>query len=367
MILLTAKLNPEHFHTTLVTGVISEEEGDMSYLATEHWVNPFYVQELGREINFKSDLLVVFRLYRLFRQMQPTIVHTHTTKAGALGRIAAILARVPIIIHTYHGHYFNFFFSPTKTRFFLAIERFLARFTRKILVVSQRQLDEISGKFKVAPASKFQVMPLGFDITQFLTVETYSGKLKRELGVDRNMLLVGIVGRLAPVKNHRLFLRMAQRVAQKRTDVHFVIVGDGELAGELKKFADELSIKKRVSFLGWRKDLDVIYVDLDLCVLTSHDEGTPTSLLEAMASTTPVVATDVGGVSDIVEHLKTGLIVPPNDVEALTNAVMQLLADEKRRIAYGYAGWLAVKEKYSIERLVQDIERLYEELLERYG
>lgn len=364
--LLAAKMNPEYFHTMLVAGTLNDKEGDMNYLAEEHGVTPVYVQEMGREIDLKNDILAILRLYQLLRDVRPTIVHTHTTKAGILGRSAAILARIPIVVHTYHGHYFNFFFNSTVTRLFLTLERFFAVFTHRILVVSQQQFDEISSKFKVASADKLRVVPLGLDLTRFLNAEMHRSKLKRELNLYVNTLLVGIVGRLVPVKNHRLFLQMAQQVVQRRNDVHFAIVGDGELADELKELANELSINGKVSFLGWRKDLDVIYADLDLCVLTSYDEGTPVSLIEALASATPVVSTAVGGVPDVVEHLKTGLVVPSNDVQALTSAVMQLLADKERRIAYGCAGRAAMKEKYGIERLICDIEQLYEELLQRY-
>jgi len=243
------------------------------------------------------------------------------------------------------------------------IERLLSRFTDKIIVISPLQYRELCHQIKIAPPNKFSIIPLGFDLTQFLNAEVHCGKLRRELYVSADTLLVGIVGRLTAIKNHALFLRSAARVLEKVTDVRFLIVGDGELATELKELANNLQIQDNVIFLGWRDDVPVIYADLALVALTSLNEGTPVSLIEAMASAKAVVATEVGGVPDIVLNGQTGILVPSGDEEKLSAAMIDLLENAKKRRNFGKRGREFVKSKFTKERLFADMARLYEELL----
>ncbi len=361
--LLSAGLNHGRYHTTLVAGSIGEHEGDMSYLAASYGVQPVFLPELGREIGWKNDVRALKQLMRLMRREKPDIVHTHTAKAGTLGRLAAMAAGVPVKVHTFHGHVFHSYFSPRKTRIFLAIERFLARRTDRIIVLSEQQAHEIADVYQVAPREKLSIIPLGFDLDGFLSAEQHRGKLRAELGLPSDALIVSIVGRLVPVKNHRLFFEMARRVAAELPHAYFVIVGDGELRSALEEEA--ASLGDRAHFLGWRRDLPVIYADSDVVALTSVNEGTPVALIEAMASGTPVVATRVGGVPDIVYNGETGIVVEPHNADALTAAVRELLSNSAQREKLGAAGRDSVRERFDKQRLIEDVTQLYDELLAR--
>ena len=362
-ILLTEGLDKIRFESLLVAGVVSEGEGDMSYFASECGVKPIVIPGLGRKISWKDDLTALYKLFRLIKTEKPEILHTHTAKAGTLGRVAAILSGVPHIFHTFHGHVLHSYFGKFKTKIFILIERLLARFTDKIVVVSPLQYRELCHQIKVAPPEKFAIIPLGFDLTQFLNSEVHRGKLRRELHISDDTLLVGIVGRLTAIKNHALFLRSAARVLKKVENVRFLIVGDGELAVELKELVNKLQIQDKVIFLGWRDDMPVIYADLDLVALTSLNEGTPVSLIEAMASAKAVVATEVGGVPDIVFNGQTGILVPSGDEEKLSKAIVDLLGDAEKRRNLGERGREFVKGKFTKERLFADMARLYESLV----
>jgi glycosyltransferase involved in cell wall biosynthesis len=297
------------------------------------------------------------------RQMRPQIVHTHTAKAGTLGRLAARLAGVPVVIHTYHGHVFQGYFSPVRTRFFLTIERVLARWTDRLLTVSNAVRQDLLMR-RIGSPERLQVVPLGLDLDPFLRCEELRGQLRAELAVG-DALLVGIVARLVPIKRHADFLKAAAAVASELSSCRFLVVGDGELRSGLEARVQALGLDSRVHFLGWRGDLPRVYADLDLVVLTSANEGLPVSLIEAMASARPVVATRVGGVPDLVEHGAAGLLVPPGNPRALAEAMVTLLADPERRREMGQAGRKRVHPAFSAARLLADIDSVYTELLRK--
>jgi len=303
------------------------------------------------------------QLYRLMRQVRPHIVHTHTAKAGLLGRLAGRFAGVPVIVHTFHGHILDGYFSPLKTRVVLAAERVLARFTDRIVSVSDAVRRELLAK-RIGRPESHTVVPLGLDLEPFLGADGYRGILRGELGLGAGDLIVGIVARLVPIKRHDVFLEAARRVAEKVANCHFLVVGNGERRSELEDRVRQLGLGQRVRFLGWRADLPIIYGDLDVVVLSSRNEGLPVSLIEAMAAARPVVATRVGGVPDLVEDRVTGLLVPPGEPEALAEAIVALLGDSDRRRVMGEAGRKRVHPAFSAERLVQDMDRLYADLLE---
>ena len=364
-VLLTAGLNDGRFRSLLVTGTPDEQEGDMSYYARQLGVEPTFVPELGRELSWRDDLVAFQRLVGLIRSFRPHIVHTHTAKAGAVGRLAALVAGVPIRVHTFHGHVFRGYFSPLKTRVFLVIERALAAITRRIVAISELQRDDLCDVFHIVARERCSVIPLGFDLRPFAAAETKRGAIRGALGLGQDRRLVGIVGRLVPIKHHAMFLEMARRVADARADTDFVIVGDGELRPELERSVAAMGLGGRVHFLGWRRDLDAVYADLDVVALTSLNEGTPVALIEAMASGRPVVATAVGGVADVVADGETGLLVPSQDAPACAHAVLRLLDDAALRELLGREGRARVMAHYGSERLVGDVRRLYEELLSR--
>lgn len=366
-VLLTAGLGRDRFESLLVSGIVGEAEGDMSYFASKYGIEPIVISELCREISWKDDLITLYKLFRLIKSEKPDIVHTHTAKAGTIGRLAAILAGAPYVVHTFHGHVLHSYFGQLKTSILIWIERVLARFTDKIVVISPLQYHELCHQIKIAPSNRFSIIPLGFDLGQFLNAETHSGKLRKELSISEDILLVGIVGRLTPVKNHELFLRSAAQVLQSVANSRFVIVGDGELKHELEKLAENLGIQDKVIFLGWRDDMPVIYADLDVVVLTSLNEGTPVTLIEALASARPVVATAVGGAPDIVLDGQTGILAPSGDADGLAVAITDLLQYPDKRQEFGERGREFVREKYTKERLCTDMEKLYGELLSAHA
>lgn len=361
-VLLSAGLDKFGFKTCLVAGTVGVNEGDMEYFAREHCVKPVIVNDLTREINVLKDLKALWKVYRIIRREKPDIVHTHTAKAGTLGRLAAILAGVPVKVHTFHGHIFDGYFSGLATKVFIAIERFLGRFTDKVVVVSNSVENDVSMRYNIVSKDKVAVIQLGFELEKFFEADKNKGRLRQELGLGSDVLLIGIVGRLVPVKNHKMFLDVVKKVPAK-----FIIVGDGELRQELENYAAELGIRDKVVFLGWRRDLENIYVDLDVVCLTSLNEGTPVSLIEAMASARPVLATGVGGVRDIVKNNENGLLVQSNDVDGFSKALLSMLEDREKRLEMGRYGRKFVNENFRKERLIKDTENLYNSLLKEKG
>lgn len=366
-ILLSHSLNKKGCEDILVCGKISESEGDMMYLAREQNVDPILIPELGRDIHLKNDLKSFFKLLKLMRKERPDIVHTHAAKGGALGRLAAFSAGVPVRIHTFHGHIFDGYFSPAKAAIFLLIERFLAIFTDMIVTVSQSVKDEIVDKLKVTRGDKCVVIPLGFDLGPFLGCEKLRGGFRGGLDLDDETVLVGIVGRLVAIKNHRMFLDAAKNIMDRNSSikVKFIIIGDGELNGALRDYAKGLGLDDHVIFTGWRHDLPAVYSDLDIVALTSLNEGTPVSIIEAMASARPVISTNVGGVRDIIIENENGLLSGSNDVKDYSDKLFRLLENKEMRLKLGLRGREFARSRFNKDRLVNDIKNLYEECLRK--
>ncbi len=360
---LNAHLPADRYESLLVTGKENPGEGSMHGFAREHGVRPVVVPEVVGEASLKPrDVVALAKVYRLIRRFRPHIVHTHTAKAGFIGRIAARLAGVPVIVHTYHGHVLHGYYSPVKSWLLRRMERMLARLSDRLIAVSEQVKNDLV-RYGVAPAAKIAVVPLGFELTPFLTSERFKGAFKEELGLDSSTKLVGIVGRIFPVKNHRLFLDAAVRLAREDERVHFVVVGDGILRPEMERYVRELGFGSRVHFTGWRRDLSRIYASLDVLVVSSDNEGTPVSAIEAMASGVPVVATRVGGLPDLVINGMTGYLVPPRDPDALAAAVARILQDSQTAIRMGVVTREYVRERYTLERLIADVDQLYQDLL----
>jgi glycosyltransferase involved in cell wall biosynthesis len=360
---LHAGLDPTRFEQVLVVGTENPGEGSMLDYALSRGVRPFVIPEIVTEFNLKpKDLKALAKLCRLIRQERPHIVHTHTAKAGLLGRLAGRLAGVPVVVHTYHGHVLHGYFSPVKTWLMRSMERTLARMTDQIITVSERVKRELVS-YSVAPPTKIAVIPLGFDLKPFLCCQDQCGQFRHELGVSDGARLVSIVGRIFPIKNHRLFLDAAALVAALEPSARFVIVGDGVLRREMEDHARELRIADRVIFTGWRRDLPRIYADMDLLVVSSNNEGTAVSAIEAMAAGRPVIATRVGGLPDLIAEEETGLLVPPGDRDGLATAVLRLLKDPETACRMGQSARAMVQEHFSVQRLIVDMENLYHQLL----
>jgi glycosyltransferase involved in cell wall biosynthesis len=391
---LTQGLSAPQFDSLLIAGTVPPGEEDMGYFATELGVTPLFVSQMSREVSLK-DGITVWKLYRLFRREQPDIVHTHTAKAGTVGRLAGMLYRwlTPAtllgrprrcrFVHTYHGHIFHSYYGPAKTSLFLTIEKMLARLaTDRIVVISEQQRREINEEFAVGRAPQFAVIPLGLDLAVYANWQERRETFRKELKADANDILVGIVGRLTEIKNHELFLQAAALFKQEfprrsHARVRFVVIGDGHLRPQLEQQAEASGLAEDVTFVGSRRDPENFYPALDIVALTSRNEGTPLTLIEAMANARPVISTAVGGVVDVLGEplsasndgafvvCERGIRVRRDDAHGFAAGLAQLIGDESLRREIGERGLQFVLAHYSKERLLADIKSLYAELLTR--
>lgn len=361
---LSAGLDPGRYEQTLVVGSESPAEGSMMDYASSRRVDPHVIPEIVTAFSLgPRDLKAVAKLYTLIRRQRPHIVHTHTAKAGFVGRLAAYLAGVPLIVHTYHGHVLHGYYGTGKSWMLRKMEQTLARITDRLVTVSDQVKQELAA-YGVAKPEQISVIPLGFDLEPFLNSHHERGRFRQELALNNASRLVGIVGRIFPIKNHRLFLDAAARIAAQEPTARFVIVGDGVLRSALEQQAKELGIADRVVFTGWRRDLPRIYVDLDALVVSSDNEGTPVSAIEAMACGCPVVATRVGGLPDLIIDRATGRLVPPRDADALASAVVNLIHSPEAARELGRNAREAVRQRFAVTRLIDDMDQLYSQLLE---
>jgi len=365
-LILNERLDPSRYDSRLVAGRVGATEGDYLELhgaAPERFVS---VPALGREVEGWRDWSAFWSLIRLMRSFRPHVVLTHTSKAGALGRIAATLCRVPVVVHTYHGHVFDAYFSPLKSRLVVGAERLLARGASALVAVTARVRRDVLAR-GIGGDDQVVVVSLGLDLEPLVAAPARRGELRRELGLSPETPLVGIVARLVPVKSHEVFLAAAKAMAPVRPDIVFLIVGDGERRAELEAAARAAGLGDRLRFLGWRADLDRLYADLDVVVLTSKNEGSPVALIEAMAAARPVVSTRAGGVEDVVTDGETGVVVPIGDAPAVARAVLDLLEDPVRAARLGAAARTSVVGRFGSGRLVCDIDALYQRLLADRG
>ena len=359
--LVTAKMGAPDYRSMLVTGSIEEGEGDMSYYAHAWGVEPVVIPELGRSLHPVRDLVTVWRLYRLMRRFQPHVVHTNTAKAGMVGRLAARLAAVPVVIHTFHGHVFYGYFGRVRTRIFILLERIAARLSDAIVTLSEELRADLSKRYRIAPEDQITILGNGLDLQSFVQTPRKGGTFRQRFHLPPEAPLVGIVGRLTSVKNHALFLDAAARVRRQYPSARFVIVGDGELRAEIEATISALGLRDSVTITGWQRDMPAVYGDLDLLVLTSHNEGTPLTIIEALAVGVPVVATAVGGVPDLLEHGRLGRLAPRGDADALAEAIVTSL----RAPSVPSSVRALIAERYGIDRLVRDLDRLYRGILAR--
>ena len=378
---LTKSLQSEKHNSVLLTGTVPDGEEDMSYFAAENGVSPFYIPEMSRELSPK-DVISLWKVFRKLLAEKPDVIHTHTAKAGTIGRAAGFLYRLLTlrkvkIVHTYHGHVFHSYYGNAKTKLFLAIEKTLAWLTTdKIIVISRQQYEEIHKQFGVGKESQFKIVPLGIDFEPFRNGESKRERFRSEFSADDKTILVGLVGRLTEIKNHELFLKVAQIYKLRKTadspDLKFIIVGDGHLRQALEESAKNLQIEDVVVFSGNRNDTDAVYAGLDIVALTSLNEGTPLSLIEAMANTRPVISTEVGGVVDLLGEVKSennefsvcerGIKTASNNLEGFYEGLIFLAENDALRAQISSKGKEFVTENYSKERLVSDLSGLYDEL-----
>ena len=367
---LTSALDAHGYTTTLLHGRLGEGEGDMSYLMAPG-SRAIYIDRLRRPLSPLNDLRALLRVYREIKAARPLIVHTHMAKAGLVGRVAAALYNVTRgaaprarVIHTYHGHVLEGYFSALMTKVFITLEQLLAHLSDRIVAISPAIERELRDEFRIGRADQYRVVPLGFDLSDFAAVDDSAREqARRDLDIPAGAKVVSTVGRLTAIKQHRLFLDTVARTAKAQPRVLALIAGDGELRADLESYAAQLGIADRVRFLGWRRDLATINAATDVFLLTSRNEGTPVALIEAMASGVPGVSTDVGGVKDVITGEHVGAKVRDGDADALAAHIVRYLADDEMRRQTGQHARAAVLHRFSLDRLVGDINALYRDLL----
>ncbi|MBL7817957.1 MAG: glycosyltransferase [Saprospiraceae bacterium] len=374
---LTKYLEPE-FETMLLSGQKDETEASSEFIIRDLGLEPQYISSMYRSINPLKDVFAYFEIKRIIKEFKPDVVHTHAAKSGALGRLAASRAGVPVIVHTFHGHVFHSYFGRLKSWVFIQIERYLAKKTTKIVTISAAQRHEIAEIFKIAPLSKFTIVPLGFDLDRFQVNQASKREsFRKEFNVDVETVCIGIIGRLVPIKNHTLFLRALKFLNDNTIKKYCAfIVGDGESRNEIEHLATELGIKHiavpdvkqqdtQLIFTSWRRDIDFVNAGMDIIALTSLNEGTPVSLIEAQAANRAIVSTKVGGISDIAKEGETALLSDINDEEAFFKNLLRLVEDANLRQKLGENGSEFVMAAFSYQRLVKDIRLLYQQLLSK--
>lgn len=370
---LTRFMEPE-FETMLVSGMKDDEEESSEFILDRYGVKAHYVKEMRREIDFSSDRKAYLEIKEIIRKFKPDIVHTHAAKAGALGRLAAVACKVPVIVHTFHGHAFHSYFGPLKTRFFIEVERYLARKSTAIVTISRLQKEEICNRFKICPPEKAHIIPLGFDLSRFReNMDEKRKNFRQEFKIADDAIAIGIIGRFALIKNHSFFLEAFKALTQKTNKkVVAVLVGDGEEREHIRESCQKLSLpvakdaalpETQVVMTSWIKDVDRALAGLDIVCLTSHNEGTPVSLIEAQAASKPVVSTRVGGIENVVLQNETGLLSDAGDLQQFVDNLLKVTENEEFRNKIVSGSWSFVKDKFHYTRLVNDTKMLYNELL----
>ena len=367
---LSSYLSPE-FETYLLGGEKDETEDSSLFITQSLGLSPVIIPEMKRKISLMDDYRAYKKICAIIREFKPDIVHTHASKAGTIGRLAAHRCGVPVIIHTFHGHVFHSYFGKLSTLFYKTIERYLAGISTKIVAISKKQKQELSQVHKIAPEEKFTVIPLGFDLARFSeNTEQKRKDFRHQFGLNDEVLVFGIIGRLVPIKNHKMFLSAISHLQSSGTKrFKAVVVGDGELKQELVAYAQSLGLsvsteelpnkEATVVFTGWMKDADRALAGMDVVCLTSFNEGTPVSLIEAQAAGRPIVSTRVGGIEDVVQEGITALLCASDDTEAFASHLGQLLGNPVKIHEMSGRGVDFVKMRFTYTRLVEDTRRLY--------
>jgi glycosyltransferase involved in cell wall biosynthesis len=366
---LAAGLETRGYHTTLVAGSLARGEDSMAFLAERLGVSVVSVPEIQREVSAVHDLRSALRVATLIREERPHVLHTHTAKAGAIARAAAILAgdaRPPVVVHTFHGHVLKGYFGPGRTALFRRVEQTLARTADVLVAVSPEVRDELV-ELGVAPREKFAVIRLGIPLEERLAEPSADGDFRTLYGIPDGAFVVGWVGRMTGVKDTGAVLEIVRSARAHGVDAVLCMVGDGPDRTRLEQLAHELGIARACYFVGYQEDVAGYFRLFDAFVLPSVNEGTPVSAIEALASGTPVVANRVGGVPDVVRDGLDGFLVDPGDVAGAGAKLAVLAGDDGLRRKMGEAGRTRVLERYAVSRLVDDVDRLYRSLLEAKG
>ena len=366
---LSKYLSPQ-FQTKLIGGIPTKDEISAEFMFDELDVPIEKISEMTRSINLIDDYKAYKRICKIIEAYRPDIIHTHASKAGLIGRLAGIRYKTPIIVHTFHGHVFHSYFGKLKTLLFLNIERFLAKHSNKIVTISPLQKEELYSKYKIAPKHKFEVIPLGFDLLKFTeNQKAKRARFRQKYQIDDNSIVISIIGRLVPIKNHRLFIEsiaQLKNICQKSIKVF--VVGDGDLKAELISLSKELGLEisspnhtKDITFTSWLKETDQVYAGSDIIALSSKNEGTPVTLIEAQVALKPIVSTDVGGIKDILVPSIFNTICEANPsafAKALQSTINHL--KNKRPEEFIRQETLA---KYNFTNLANNTEKMYLNLI----
>ena len=365
VLLLNDALTQKGYDTLLVHGSLGPGEASFEHLAVERGLQTCKIVSLGRRIQPARDLRAFIELVRLLFAEDPDVVHTHTAKAGALGRVAAAIynatrqrARRCVVVHTFHGHVLTGYFASTATSLVRLAERLLARLTDCVIAISPTQERELVDRFRISSDEQTVMIPLGLDLSP-LPGDISREAARRRLDVDVNAFGVGYVGRFVPVKDVETLVRAFSRVAHALPRAVLLLVGDGPTRPHVERLAEQLNVRHKVELIGWRNDLVEVYAAMNVCCLSSLNEGTPVALIEAMAAKRPVVATRVGGVIDIVEDGRTGILVEPRDPVAMADAILRLASDPAGCERMGELGRASVITRFSVDRLAQDVHSTY--------
>ena len=366
------------FETLLVGGANDSSEKNSEYIANQLGLNPQTISCMRREISPYNDFRALQQLKNIIRNFRPHIVHTHASNAGALGRQAAISLNAPVIVHTFHGHVFDSYFNNMKAGLYKTIERHLAKKSSGIIAISENQKDDLANKYKICESEKIKVIPLGFDLNRFKENMDYKRfEFRSKYQIKDDEIAIGIIGRLVPVKNHEMFLvSLKQLLGKTSKKVKAFIIGDGEMRKHLERKTSQLGLNQlsvngntpvnnaNITFTSWITEMDEVNAGMDIIALTSLNEGTPVSLIEAQAANKPIVTTAVGGIENVVMPNKTALI-SQNNPDDFSEKLLQLVENDALREGMSKAGWDHVSNRYHYKRLIKDMTNYYLELLEK--
>lgn len=366
-----ARYLPTEFETLLIGGKEAAGEASSLYMLEKLGIKPMVIPEMSREISLLNDYKVYRKIRKIIQEYQPDIVHTHASKAGFIGRIAAKKENVPLVFHTFHGHVFDGYFGKFKTTIYINIERYLAKRSTKIIAISPSQKEDLAQKFSIAPENKFEIIPLGFDLEKFqANNDKKRNTFRKKYGLNKDEIAIGIIGRLAPIKNHALFIdAIAELKKITQVPVRAFIIGDGTEKENIIKHirAKHLAFAENkapadIVFTSWEKNIENILPGLDIVALSSISEGTPVSLIEAQAAGIPVVSTNAGGTKDVITDNETGFIAESNATD-FAQKLKILSENEALRKEMGNKGRTKVKEKFSYQILIKNITHLYKDLI----
>ena len=370
---LSKYLAPE-FETLLIGGDKELGEDSSLFIPEQLGLNPLLIPEMKRAISFKDDRAAYIHIKKIIREFKPDIVHTHASKAGAVGRLAAFHENVPAVVHTFHGHVFHSYFGTLKTNFYKGIERYLAKKSSAIIAISDKQKKELTETYKIASPDKTHVIHLGFDLNKFRDDQPEKrSSFRKYYLIDDDEIAIVIIGRLAPIKNHEFFLRVIKNATESsKKKIRAFIIGDGETHEKLENYCNQLQLdfcnftnqptKKTITFTSWITNVDSPLAGCDIVCMTSFNEGTPVSLIEAQAACKPVISTDVGGVSDILS-MDCGYLIEKENESNFLNKLLKLIEDNELRTNMGKNGWLSVGQKFHYNQLVENTRNLYHQLL----